>query len=268
MHEIVPAPEGGGAFVVKEGRTEQSWVDPRDPLRLEFEYVQRIAEALEATVLQRPAEERIRVVHIGGGGLTIPRYVAARRPHSAQIVLEPDADLVDQVRTRLPLAADSGVKVRTVDGLTGITAMPDEYADAVLLDAFAQACVPGELVTVSFFAEVRRVLRPGGIFAANVTDRSPLTWARRMVAGVRDIWQNVLVSTEIPVWKGRRFGNLVILASAAVLPVAALEREAAHAAFAYRFVSGPGLADWQGGAQPFTSADAQASPPPGWAWFG
>ena len=35
-----------GAFLVRTGKTQQSWVDPDDPLRLEFEYVQRIAEIL------------------------------------------------------------------------------------------------------------------------------------------------------------------------------------------------------------------------------
>jgi len=267
MHDIVPAPEGGGAFVVKEGATEQSWVDPSDPLHLEFEYVQRIAEALEATVLERPADDRIRVVHIGGGGLTIPRYIAVRRPHSAQIVLEPDADLVEQVRARLPLPARSGIKIRTVDGAGGIAGMPENYADAIVLDAFASASVPGELVTDAFFTDVRRVLRPDGLVAANITDRPPLAWARRMIAGVRQVWPHVLVSAEIPVWKNRRFGNLVVIASHAALPVATLERDAARAAYPHRVMDGPALDNWIGGAMPFTVADTQSSMPPGWAFF-
>ncbi len=267
MHDIVPAPEGGGAFVVTEGRTEQSWVDPDDPLRLEFEYVQRIAEALEATVLQRPVEERIRVVHIGGGGLTIPRYVAARRPHSAQIVLEPDADLVDQVRARLPLPFHSGIKIRVTDGVTGIAAMPDAYTDAVILDAFANASVPADVVTDVFFTDVARVLRPGGLAATNLTDRAPLTWSRSVFAGLREQWTHVLASAEIPVWKGRRFGNLVAIASNTPLPVAVLERQAAQATFQHRALWGPKLDDWIGGAMPFTADHTQASPPPGHAWF-
>ena len=62
-----------GAFTVMAGDTAQSWVVPDDPLHLEFEYVQRICEALDATVLARPEQERLRLVHLGGGGLTIPR---------------------------------------------------------------------------------------------------------------------------------------------------------------------------------------------------
>ena len=267
MHEIVPTRQRG-AFLVVSGTTEQSWVDLSDPLRLEFEYVQRVAEALDATVLARPADERVRVVHIGGGGLTLPRYVVARRPHSAQIVLEPDADLVENVRARLPLPPNSGVKTRLTDGLAGVAAMPDAYADAVILDAFANAQVPGELVAGEFLADVARVLRPGGVFVANVTDRSPLQWCRRVVAGVCERWRQVAVSAEVPVWKGRRFGNFVVVASASGLPVSVLERRVARAAFPHRLLWGTALSRWVADADAFTLADAQPSPPPGPAWFG
>ena len=267
MAEIVPAPEGGGAFMVVAGVTEQSWVDPADPLRLEFEYVQRIAEALDATVLARPADERVRVVHIGGGGLTIPRYIAARRPHTAQIVLEPDADLIEQVRVRLPLPPHSGIKIRAVDGVSGLAAMPDDYADAIVLDAFSRAQVPGELVTAEFFDEVARVLRPQGLFTANVTDRAPITWTRQVMAGVLERWPQAALCAEVSVWKGRRFGNFVFFASRAPLPLAALDRAASRAAFPHRLLWGADLAAWVGSAHPFTSADAQPSPLPGRSWF-
>ena len=267
MHEIVPAGERD-AFIVRSGTTEQSWVDLSDPLRLEFEYVQRIAEALTATVLRRPPAERIRVVHVGGGGLTLPRYVAVRRPHCAQIVLEPDADLVEKVRARLPLPPGSGIKIRLTDGLTGIAAMPDDYADAVILDAFANAQVPGELVTGEFFGEVARVLRPSGVFLANVTDRSPHTWGRRVLAGMVAHWREAAVSAELPVWKGRRFGNFVAVASSSALPVSAMERDVARAAYPHRLVWGTTLTRWIGAAAPFGAADAEPSPPPGQLWFG
>ena len=94
MNRVVPAPDDRRAFMVVSGKTEQSWVDPSDPLRLEFEYVQRIAEVLDVTVLARPDSERVRVIHVGGGGLTLPRYVEARRPHTAQVVMEPDLSLI------------------------------------------------------------------------------------------------------------------------------------------------------------------------------
>lgn len=251
-----------GAFRVMAGDTAQSWVDPRDPFRLEFEYVQRVCEALDATVLARAADERVRVVHLGGGGLTIPRYVAARRPGTAQIVCEPDADLIDEVRRLMPLPRQSGIKVRAVDGRTGLAAMPAGYVDALVLDAFDGPRVPAALATAAFFDEVAATRRPGALFAANVTDRAPFAWSRRFVAGARAVHRHVIVSAEASVWKGRRFGNLVVVASDAALPVAALSRHAARAAFAYRVLAGREVADWIGGAHPFEDGEEQFSPVP------
>lgn len=257
-----------GAFRVMAGDTAQSWVDPRDPLRLEFEYVQRVCEALDATVLARPAGERVRVVHLGGGGLTIPRYVAARRPGTAQIVCEPDADLVDAVHRLVPLPRQSGIKVRAVDGRAGLAAMPADYVDALVLDAFDGPRVPAPLATAAFFDEVAAHRRRGALLAANVTDRAPFAWSRRFVAGVRAVHRQVIVSAETAVWKGRRFGNLVVVASDAALPTTALSRHAARATFAYRVLAGREVADWVGGATPFQDGEEQFSPiPRRGTWF-
>ncbi len=44
---LVPDREAPGAFFVRVDGTGQSFVDPTDPLRLEFDYVQRIAEVID-----------------------------------------------------------------------------------------------------------------------------------------------------------------------------------------------------------------------------
>ena len=268
MSQVVPAPDDRRAFMVVNGRTEQSWVDPGDPLRPEFEYVQRIAEVLEETVLARPASERVRVVHIGGGGLTLPRYVEARRPHTAQVVLEPDEALTEQVRAKLPLPRHSGIKVRGVDGRTGAAQLPSACTDLIIVDAFAGASVPAELATTEFFADLTRTLRHGGLAVMNLTDSAPFAWARRCLAGFTDTLGQVAVSAEAPVWKGRRFGNLIVLAGTEV-PVQPIERRLAGAPFPYRLLHGRELARWIGGAPPFTDTDAEPSPSPAWSrgWF-
>lgn len=264
----MPAPDDRRAFMVVNGRTEQSWVDPSDPLRLEFEYVQRIAEVLEETVLARPASERVRVVHIGGGGLTLPRYVEARRPRTAQVVLEPDEELTELVRAKLPLPRHTGIKVRPVDGRTGVAQLPTGSTDVLIVDAFAGASVPAELATVEFLLEADRVLRHGGLVAMNLTDSAPFGWARRCLAGFTATFAEVAVSAEVPVWRGRRFGNLVAAAGSAV-GADALERRLTRAPFPYRLLTGRELGRWIGGAAPFTDADAQPSPSPAWSrgWF-
>jgi spermidine synthase len=266
---VVPDPFTRGAFRVVTGATSQSWVDPGDPLRLDFEYVQRIAELLRLTVLTRPAGERVRIVHLGGGGLTLPRFVAAVRPHTAQIVCEPDAGLVAEVRRKIPLPRRSGIKIREIDGRSGLAAMPPDHADVVIVDAFNGHRVPGDLATREFFGDVRQRLRRGGLVVMNLADQAPFDWGRRCVAGMADTFRHLLLTAEPAVFKGRRFGNLVLAASSAPLPVEELQRRNAAAPFPYRTVAGREVQRWCSGAHPFEDAAPVDSPGPlsGKTWF-
>ena len=144
---VLPDPHSPGAWVVRVGGADQSWVDPDDPTRLEFDYMQRLADQLDH---HAPPGQRMRVVHVGGAAMTLARYVAHTRPTSPQIVLEPDAALTEEVRAKIPLPRTSGIKVRPVDGRSGIEAMRDDYADVVVVDAFDGARVPGDLVSIDF----------------------------------------------------------------------------------------------------------------------
>lgn len=247
------------ASTVRIGGTDQSYVDLDDPRRLEFDYVQRIADLLDVLAEQgRP----LRIVHVGGGGLTLPRYVAATRPRSSQIVLEPDAALTELVRRDLPLPKRSGIRVRPVDGRTGISALADGKVDVVVLDAFVGAQVPAELTTVEFLTDVRRVLTSTGTMIANLTDRGPSVYGRRVLAGLSHVFSHTVVSAEPATFKGRRFGNLVLAGSSAPLPVAAFAERAAKGVYPYRVVHGPRLTQLIAGHLGFTDSDAEPSPQP------
>ena len=254
--EIVAGARPESLLLRKDGMS-QSEVDLADPTRLAFDYVRRMADVVD---LAAPAGERLRVLHIGGGALTLPRYVAATRPGSSQIVLEPDAELTAAVRAAMPLERGSGIRVRPVDGRAGLTAVADASSDVVLLDAFADGRVPGDLVTAEAFGEIRRVLAPAGLLAVNLVEGAPFRHTRRVLAGMREHFAGLLVTADSAVLKGRVPGNVVVVAGATV-PEAGLTGR----------VSGPGaprvlgdatVRDMWGGAQPFAGADTEAGPVP------
>jgi spermidine synthase len=238
---------------------DQSYVDLADPTRLEFEYVRRIGDVLDAA---GPAGEPLRVVHVGGAALTLPRYVAATRPRSAQVVLEPAAAVTELVRSRLPLPPRSGIKVRPVDGRSGLAALRDDHADVVVVDAFADARVPGELVTTEAAQELVRVVRPGGLAVLNLTDRAPFGWTRRAVAALRTAFPHLALTAEPATLRARRPGNLVLVASTGDVPVRELRERATTAAAPYRVLDERQVRDGFGGGAPFTDADSEPSPPP------
>lgn len=246
-----------GAFVVASGSVEHSFVDLDDPIHVEFPYMERICELFDTWL---PAGQRMRIIHIGGAGMTLARYVAYTRPTSPQIVLEPNAALTEEVRQRLPLPSHSGIKVRPVDGRSGLAAMRDDYAEMIIVDAFAQLSVPGELVTTQAFAEMARVLRPTGVVAMNITDDAPFPWTHRVLAGAGHYFSELAISAEPATFKGRRMGNLVVLASNRQLPMRDLVRAASSASFPYRWVYGNELDQWRGAPEPFDDSHPVPSP--------
>ena len=251
--------------MVRAGGADQSWIDPEDPTRLEFDYMQRIADHLD---VHRPAGERMRVIHLGGAGMCLARYVATTRPTSPQIVCEPDAELTAEVRRKAPLPARSGIKVRPVDGRSGLAAMREDFADVVILDAFDGARVPGDLVTVEFFAEVSRILHSDGIEVANLADSAPLTWTKRVARSAEEVFTNVCLAAESATLKGRRYGNVVLAASNGPLHEEELARRCSGAPFPFRLITGDALAKLLADARPFRDGESESSPgPPGGATF-
>jgi spermidine synthase len=202
----------------------QSIVDLADPTHLELEYVQRIGY-----VLDHLRAGPVDAVHIGGGACTIPRYLAAKRPGSAQIVIDPDEALIGLVRDHLALADVPGVAVRLLSGEVGVAALPDDSADLVVLDAFCGFTVPAQLVARAFLADVRRVLRPGGLLAVNVADGEDFVFSERACATIRSTFAHCLLLADPDVMARERFGNLVIAVSDAALPVGYVRRRAASA---------------------------------------
>jgi spermidine synthase len=239
--------------------TPQSHVDLDDPAHLEFEYVRRMGHVLD---LAAEPGAPLDVVHLGGGALTLPRYVAVTRPGSRQRVVEIDQQLTDLVREHLPLPRGARIRVRADDARVGLAALRDRSADAVLTDVFSGARTPAHLTSAEFAAEARRVLRPGGVYAANVADGPPLRFARAQVATLRSVFRHVCLLAEPGTLRGRRFGNLVAVASDAELPIDGFVRRCAGDPMPARVVHGGDLLKFAGTSRPVLDADAVDSPEP------
>lgn len=249
---------GREEYVLRADGQDQSYVDLADPTRLVFDYVRRMGDVLDICLPDGPAS----VVHVGGAAMTLPRYVAATRPGSRQIALEPSSEVVAVVRAEIPLPREARIKVRTTDGRSGIATLADGRADAVLVDAFADGRVPADLVTTEFLTDVARVLAPHGVLAMNVTDRPPFAWTRRVVAGVRTHLPHLALLADPTALKARRGGNLVLVASRAELPVAALAQAAVRRGSPQRTLDARAVSDTFGGGTPWTETVSEPSPAP------
>jgi spermidine synthase len=270
LAELVADPDRPRAWTLRVNGTPQSHVDLDDPGYLSFEYMRRLGHLAD---LAAPAGQPLRVLHLGGGGLTLARYVAATRPGSWQLAAESDAALADLVRRWLPLgprgrrAGPPGgragrVRVRVGDARAVLASVPAGSFDLVVADVFAGARTPAHLTSAEFTTAVDRALAPAGRYAVNVGDGPPLAHGRARAATLRAVFPHVCLIADAAVLRGRRFGNLVLAAGHGELPVAALARRAAGDPFPGRLVHGDALDRFTAGAKPITDAQAQPSLPP------
>jgi spermidine synthase len=261
LAELSPDPDRPHSYTLLVDGAPQSHVDLTDPTHLEFEYVRRMAIVLD---LAAPAGKPLRVLHLGGGALTLPRYVAATRPGSTQRVVEVDAALVELVRRELPWPADPRLRVRVGDARQVLATCHDAAYDLIVADVFAGARTPAHLTSVEFAAEAARVLRPDGRYLVNIADGPPLRHARAQVATVRSVLPEGCLIADSAVLRGRRYGNLVLVAGRTAPPVAELTRRAAGDWFPGRVLYGAELDRFVGGARVVDDATARPSaPPPG-----
>jgi len=269
LAELLLDADRPGAWMLLVDDVPQSHVDLDDPEYLDFDYMRRLGHLAD---LAAPPGQPLRVLHLGGGGLTLARYVAATRPGSSQLAVESDAALVALVRRWLPLGQparrDGGrtgagrVRIRVGDARAVLEQLPAASFDLVVADLFAGARTPAHLTSVEFAAAAARVLTPAGCYAVNVADGPPLGYARAQVATVGSVFAQVCLIADPGVLRGRRFGNLVLAAAQGELPLAGLARRAAGDPFPGRLVHGAGLDRFAAGAKPVTDANAQPSPVP------
>ena len=254
--------EYAGGWELQVDGTPQSHVDLDDPAHLHFEYVARMGAVID---LLRMPRQPLTAVHLGAGGLTLPRYVEFTRPGSRQQVIELEPALWDLVREQLPLPRGASIRMRIGDAREGIGRLPAGLVgavDLVVSDVYAGAQTPAHLTTVEFYAAASALLDPAGVLLVNVADGAGLAFARRQVATVRAVLEHVVVLAEVQVMKGRRFGNLVIAASHAPLPTDWLPRLMAAGPHPAKVAQGAELDDFVRGARVATDADATPSPRP------
>jgi SAM-dependent methyltransferase len=259
LAELIPDRDRARAWTLLVDGAPQSHVDLDDPAYLSFEYQRRLGHVID---LVAPPGRPVHAVHLGGGALTLARYVAATRPRSTQQVVERDARLVQLVRRELPLAPNTRIRVRSADARDGLAKVPDGWADLVIADVFSGARTPAHLTSTEFLDEVRRALKPGGCYAANLADGPPLAHLRGQIATAAARFPELALLADPTVLRGKRFGNAILVACDRPLPLAELTRRAASDPHPGRLEHGKALIDFTGGAVPVTDAAAVASPAP------
>ncbi|WP_127793698.1 spermidine synthase [Agromyces sp. LHK192] len=200
----------GGFSLVIDGTT-QSHVNPDDPLDLQLEYVRSVAAAVDTL---HPGSAPISVLHLGGGALTVPRWIAATRPGSRQHVVELLPELFDFVLDVLPLADDVELTVEFDDARAAVdrAARRDGGYDIAMVDVFSGSVAPPAVGTVEFFAALRDLLAPDGVVIVNSLAGRDMIAPRTLAATLLAAGDEVVLLAASAVLDGGP-GNVVLVST-------------------------------------------------------
>ncbi|QIK76584.1 spermidine synthase [Nocardioides piscis] len=227
MTEPTPPKDSGiETLLLSDGTTAEligrdgGWILEVDGIRQS--HIVRPGEATALAVarwlLAALGTERRSVLHLGGGLLTLPRAVAEVSPQSRQVVVERDPVLATLVHERFGLPENVTLEVADARGwLAAAEAAESPRAtyDAVVIDVFAGGRIPGAFTSRECFASARSLLDARGVLLVNSVAGGDLTFTRRQIATVRAEFEHVAMIVQNSSLHGLRFGNAVLIGSAA-----------------------------------------------------
>jgi spermidine synthase len=264
-----------GAIQLLVDGTPQSHVNLRDPSDVFFEYIRRIAHAID---LFRTPGLPISALHLGGGAFTLPRYIEATRPGSRQQIVELESALVDLVRDAAPLPKRASIRVRHGDAREVLGKLPQGMhgaLDLVVVDIFAGSRTPAHVSSIEFYKMIAPLLATDGLVVVNTTDGAGQKFTRSQAATLASVFGTVAAVGEPQVLKGRRFGNVVLLAAntragspEAIGSLEWLPRLLASGPHPARMLVDRELDEWLRGATVVADNDAVPSPEPPAEVFG
>jgi len=212
---VADARPGGRSLILDQLR--HAHVDLDNPEYLDIRYIRLFADVAEAL-----PEGPLRVLHIGGGGFSMPRYLNSVRPGSTHVVLELDDELVGIAERELGLDRSAVLDIRTGDARLHLADLPTDGFDLILGDAFAGPSVPWHLTTREVVEEFDRMLADDGVYVMNIIDGDETRYARAQLATLNERFSELgVVAPEggMP----RISANIVLIASRGDLPSLAID---------------------------------------------
>ncbi|MDO5645966.1 MAG: fused MFS/spermidine synthase [Dermabacter sp.] len=212
---IEPDPLGVGWVMSLHG-LEQSHVDLDEPWEVRHEYLRRIAAVLDSAW---PVLAPISALHLGAGALTLPRYLHATRPGSAQVAVDHAPGLMEAVIARLPLPPGTALALRTGDAAAELRALAEagRRFQAIVVDIFTGPEAPAHVACAEFYADALGTLTPDGLLLVNVGDDDGLAFLDAQVREFLVAAQTVPGSSPVVLGDAhglslRRAGNAVLVA--------------------------------------------------------
>lgn len=199
-----------------------------------------------------------RVAHLGGAAMSLPRQVARACPSASQTVVELEQAIVDLVVAHAPPPA--GVSVVVGDARAWLEAAPAGALDAIAIDVYAGGRIPPAFTSLECAVAARTALAPTGLLVVNGVAGPDLDFTAAHLATLRSTFGHAALIVQGSVLAGARFGNAILVASAA--PIDADPIRAALAGDPSRGALVTDVSRIVADAAPLRDADERWSPEP------
>ncbi|MDR3359167.1 MAG: fused MFS/spermidine synthase [Bifidobacteriaceae bacterium] len=217
------------------------------PEDLEFEYMRWMLAATEAVFAPDAA---LRALHLGAAACALPRAIVHAFPASRHLAVESDRALAAAVRRHVALPRSPVLRIRVDDAVHVLAARPAGSHDLIVRDAFdPDGLVPPGLADGEAALAAARALRPDGLYLANCGDLVGMPRSRAEHKALTRAFAYVALITEPAQLRGRRLGNVVLLARHQALTPpqeADLERRLRAGGFPARLLGAAEARRWSG----------------------
>ena len=160
-----------------QDKLRHSEVDLSDLGDLKYPYMQ----IYDALVNQKTGknDRPVRLLLLGGGGYVFPNYLSRARPGSEIVVVEIDPGVTRAAREAFGLAPDAPLEIHHMDARNYLADALRKNREApgsvppfdfIVCDSVSDYAVPYQLATKEFMEQVRRLLKPGGLYVMNLID--------------------------------------------------------------------------------------------------
>lgn len=221
------------SYVLHVNGVPSSSITLSDPARLDFEYLDWMARIIDIQFPPGP----LRAVHIGAAGCALARALHSTRPGSKQTAIDIDSALLEYSRTWFDLPRSPALALRAGDGAAEVEKFRPDTLDVLVRDAFDHDSVPPALQTDQFFSTCASILKDSGLYLANVPDSGDHKVLRSEIELLSASFSHIAAAAEPGILKGRRRGNVVVIASNTPLPAPELDRSLRTAATMATFLS-------------------------------
>jgi spermidine synthase len=145
-----------------------SYTDLKDPFYLEYEYIRIYEEMVRWQISNRKS---LKVLFLGGGGYTFPRFIEATYPNAEVKVVEIDPEITRVAQNYLGISEGSKIGSFNEDGRWFVMNYKEQNRfDFIFGDAFNDLSIPYHLTTKEFTEQLKKLLKPDGLLLANVID--------------------------------------------------------------------------------------------------